>query len=519
MTNSAGNASFSQAPRDPNMAACLSLMPGLGQLYNGQSRKGSLFLAVSVINVFIFLLIITNQYIIRGLFGFGQAFHMRPNQDLLSALAELHLGSSLSLIIFGLLFAFIIYAIRDAYDNASTQQRRQIYPEYAMEMPEATSSSYLLHFGLLILFFLLAIFFLKQSRPPAQITDIEFVTNQPPTQKKIQSVRRAEHNSEAAGKHENKPVVAPSPAPKSPSKAAPKATPQKAPPQPVPKPMPTPAPHPSPIARPVPVPIPHPTAAPSPSLMPTIRPMPMPSPMARPTASPSPNPSPMPAPSLAHRGNPSPAPAPKLGTGPIITGGPGPAPVAVSAGNGGGNPSPMPVPVGGGGASSSHGGSSPAPAPAPTRGGSHGGGGGGPVLISPSVPRQSGGGGEGVRGNPDANSNPGKAPAVSAQADVDFGPYMADLQRRIKRAWFPPKGNESKRVVVIFKVHRGGELSNLRLDHASGVAIADQAALKAIENAAPFRPLPAGAADDVDIQFTFDYNVFSGGGSGLFRKF
>jgi TonB family protein len=62
-------------------------------------------------------------------------------------------------------------------------------------------------------------------------------------------------------------------------------------------------------------------------------------------------------------------------------------------------------------------------------------------------------------------------------------------------------------------------MSNLRLDHSSGLAIADQAALKAVENAAPFRPLPAGAQDDVDIQFTFDYNVFAGGGRGVMRSF
>jgi TonB family protein len=129
-----------------------------------------------------------------------------------------------------------------------------------------------------------------------------------------------------------------------------------------------------------------------------------------------------------------------------------------------------------------------------------------------------GGGGEGVQGNPDANNRSG-APSQAAQADVDFGPYMADLQRRIKRAWFPPKGNESKRVMVIFKIHKNGELSALRLDHSSGVAIADDAALKAVQNAAPFRQLPPGAPNDVDIQFTFDYNVFGGGGRGTFRQF
>src|SRR5271170_2228515 len=38
--------------------------------------------------------------------------------------------------------------------------------------------------------------------------------------------------------------------------------------------------------------------------------------------------------------------------------------------------------------------------------------------------------------------------ATNAAADVDFRPYMAGLERRIKRSWFPPKGEESRRVAV-----------------------------------------------------------------------
>lgn len=109
--------------------------------------------------------------------------------------------------------------------------------------------------------------------------------------------------------------------------------------------------------------------------------------------------------------------------------------------------------------------------------------------------------------------------AIKVRKDVDFGPYMAELQRRIKRAWFPPRIARSKRVQVIFKVHRNGEMTNLRLANSSGLTAADEAALKAIEAAAPFHPLPAGAPADVDIEFTFDYNVFNGGGSGSFRGF
>jgi TonB family protein len=94
---------------------------------------------------------------------------------------------------------------------------------------------------------------------------------------------------------------------------------------------------------------------------------------------------------------------------------------------------------------------------------------------------------------------------------------MLELQRRIKQNWFPPKGFESKRVVVLFKIHRDGALSHLILDKPSGSSDADQAALKAVENAAPFRHLPQGADEDADIQFTFDYNVF--GGRGALRQF
>ncbi len=36
--------------RDPNMAVILSVIPGLGQLYNGETRKGLLFLGVTAIN-------------------------------------------------------------------------------------------------------------------------------------------------------------------------------------------------------------------------------------------------------------------------------------------------------------------------------------------------------------------------------------------------------------------------------------------------------------------------------------
>lgn len=98
-----------------------------------------------------------------------------------------------------------------------------------------------------------------------------------------------------------------------------------------------------------------------------------------------------------------------------------------------------------------------------------------------------------------------------AEKSVDFGPFMQDLQIRIKRAWLPPRGLESKRQKVRFKIHKNGSLGDLHVSESSGSAAADQAALDAVEHAAPFPSLPPGSQPVVVIDFTFDYNAFSGG--------
>jgi len=120
--------------------------------------------------------------------------------------------------------------------------------------------------------------------------------------------------------------------------------------------------------------------------------------------------------------------------------------------------------------------------------------------------------GGGNAGNP-SPGNPNGRPGIDAVREPDFGPYMRELQRRIKRNWEPPKGNESKRVVILFKVSRDGRLLSLRVFKSSGVSEADKAAISAVELTAPFSPLPPEyKGNDIDIQFTFDYNVFSVGG-------
>ena len=79
--------------------------------------------------------------------------------------------------------------------------------------------------------------------------------------------------------------------------------------------------------------------------------------------------------------------------------------------------------------------SAPAPTLAPTGGSANG------SKLATS------GGGYGSAGNP-GPGNPNGAPGIDAIREPDFGPYMRELQRRIKMNWDPPKGDQSKRVVL-----------------------------------------------------------------------
>lgn len=88
-----------------------------------------------------------------------------------------------------------------------------------------------------------------------------------------------------------------------------------------------------------------------------------------------------------------------------------------------------------------------------------------------------------------------------------FTNYMDSLQRHIKGHWFPPKGEESRKVVAVFKVNSEGKISNAQISKPSGSVLADAAALEAIAKSDPFEALPLGSPNQVDVEFTFDYNV------------
>jgi len=98
-------------------------------------------------------------------------------------------------------------------------------------------------------------------------------------------------------------------------------------------------------------------------------------------------------------------------------------------------------------------------------------------------------------------------PKPAQKLSQEWTDFMANLERSIKSHWSPPRTNSSKQAQVTFKVDTQGQVSELKLTKSTGSPAGDQAALKAVRDAAPFSTLPSGSPPSAAIQFTFSYNV------------
>ena len=320
-------------------------------------------------------------------------------------------------------------------------------------------------------------------KPDLPTRDIEFklvqAESKPPINKK--TAIRSDRDSQAGGKHDpTRPISEPKPSQKA-SKPVAKQTPAAAPkapkqePKTVQKQQPKQTPQPKVVQAPTPA---------------------KPAPVKAPTAA---------KPSVKPAGVPAPT-APKIATAPKS---PFSVPVAPTNAPTGSTYKPAGTPSSGGGSSSGGSGSS---APAPKFSGSGGGSSSGSSGSSGGTGGKyasRGMGGSGTGGNP-GPGNPNGTPGIDAIKQPNWGPYMRDLEQRIKRNWSPPKGDSSKRVVITFTIARDGRLLNHHITKSSGVPLADRAAMSAIELTAPFRPLPPEfKGQSVPIEFTFDYNVLN----------
>ncbi len=86
--------------------------------------------------------------------------------------------------------------------------------------------------------------------------------------------------------------------------------------------------------------------------------------------------------------------------------------------------------------------------------------------------------------------------------NIDYTQYVADLQSSIRQHWQAPSGIYPS-IVVLFKLHRSGQITDVRVNNA-GVATADNAAVEAAKSAAPFQQPPAGSPPDFDVFVVLD---------------
>ncbi len=96
----------------------------------------------------------------------------------------------------------------------------------------------------------------------------------------------------------------------------------------------------------------------------------------------------------------------------------------------------------------------------------------------------------------------------SSKAPQEFQTYMKNTQVKIKSNWQPPADEKSGQVIMSYKINRNGELESFKILKSSGSQKLDESAVNSLKKSSPFEPLPKDfKGDDIDVQFTFDYNV------------
>lgn len=534
----------------PRVAGALSVIPGLGQLYNGERLKGWLFLEVGILNFSILLLILCADSICSGMAQFAVDHRFVANTSLLKTLGGFKLGHPGATLLFTLCLSFIAFSIRDAYDKAVQIRHREIYSGHFLELSEATSGSYLAHFALMSALLILSVFLLIPAPERTQITEIEFITqNAEHRIKPVETKRISSTNARAQGAHRRDMPVRPKVGEANP--AQPKIA------RNAEKPAVRPVQHSqsqtshqhsqiTPVqkraaeteSQPAPQPVPF-----KPSVMPKpTAPAPAPLPAVRPVAPAIHVPAPL---QSKDSGSSGAIAKPLLAFNPTSSAATSAVPQIASINIGRGSNSAAPSWMSGKSAANSSNSSTAAPSVDSKSFSGVGSNNVKPTLAESSTNSPGMGKGKannapepmsaktgpgarslinivphsgapvgtpsGGRENTVPNATEGRTQIPTNNPSPKFEEYLANLQRRIRRAWIPPHQPTSKSTVVIFTIGVDGQLLGLRMQRSSGDSAMDSAAMQSIKNSAPFPHLPQYATESVDVQFTFDYNVFNGG--------
>jgi TonB family protein len=116
---------------------------------------------------------------------------------------------------------------------------------------------------------------------------------------------------------------------------------------------------------------------------------------------------------------------------------------------------------------------------------------------------------------PPQEAAPHSASAEVEALDFPFAWYLKQVQTRVRDSWDTPGdrllAGGARPVVVSFVIHRDGHVSDVRVDSPSGTPGLDASALRAVDRAQPFPPLP-DPYEGSSLSLTIRFRV-SGGGS------
>ncbi|HEY9677106.1 MAG TPA: TonB C-terminal domain-containing protein [Drouetiella sp.] len=86
--------------------------------------------------------------------------------------------------------------------------------------------------------------------------------------------------------------------------------------------------------------------------------------------------------------------------------------------------------------------------------------------------------------------------------NIDYAPYVGDIQQKVRSHWQPPQGAYPP-IIVLFKMHRNGTVSDVRVNQ-NAVATADNAAIETVKTSEPFNQPPNGSPPDFDCFVVLD---------------
>jgi protein TonB len=93
-------------------------------------------------------------------------------------------------------------------------------------------------------------------------------------------------------------------------------------------------------------------------------------------------------------------------------------------------------------------------------------------------------------------------------ADFPFAHYISRMRRKIAAYWRVPEGSQGQERMcrVYFRVMRDGSVVGTSVEESSGLFVFDQAAQRAVLQAAPMPPLPRAYHEDyLGVHFSFVY--------------